>query len=240
MAKSFKVLSALLCYPSEALQAAVGELAAALSDEGLLPASQQRKLGVLLRQLERRPLLELQERYVFLFDRTRSLSLQLFEHVHGESRDRGQAMADLLDLYHRHGLQLDARELPDYLPLFLEFLSTLPLGEARELLAQPLPILVALGKRLRRRKSAYAAVFEALAKLTEAEPPAADLEALLDLPEDDPEDLQAIDRIWEEEAVRFGPGPGPGEADTPGCGQAAAAVNRMRTDIHSSPANDAG
>ena len=68
-------------------------------------------------------LYDLQERYVLLFDRTRSLSLHLFEHVHGESRDRGQAMVDLKALYERHGLHMSSSELPDHLPLFLEFLS---------------------------------------------------------------------------------------------------------------------
>lgn len=231
MAKTFKVLSALLCYPTEELQAAVGELAATLNAESLLGVHQRRPLGVLLRQLKNRPLLELQERYVFLFDRTRSLSLQLFEHIHGESRDRGQAMVDLLELYRRHGLELDARELPDYLPLFLEFLSTRPLDEARELLAQPLHILVALGKRLGRRKSPYAAVFEALARLTETDPAPADLQSLLDLPEDDPQDFQSLDQIWEEEAVLFGPG----SADGVRCEQAAKALNRMGAGINSSP-----
>lgn len=233
MAKTFKVLSALLCYPSEELQASVGELYATLNVEGLVAAAERSRLGVLLRQLENMPLLELQERYVFLFDRTRSLSLQLFEHIHGESRDRGQAMVDLLDLYHRHGLELDARELPDYLPLFLEFLSTRPLDEARKLLEQPVHILVALGKRLRRRKSPYAAVFEALARLAEAEPAPADLQTLLDLPEDDPGDLQALDRIWEEEAVSFGPGAN--TVDANGCNKAAELFVRMNTGVDPSP-----
>ena len=68
----------------------------------------------------------MQERYVLLFDRTRSLSLHLFEHVYGESRDRGQAMVDLKQLYEQHGLFMSSSELPDYLPLFLEFLSAVP------------------------------------------------------------------------------------------------------------------
>ncbi|MCP2821160.1 nitrate reductase molybdenum cofactor assembly chaperone, partial [Salmonella enterica subsp. enterica serovar Typhimurium] len=83
-------------------------------------------------------LLDRQEEYVWLFDRTRSLSLNLYEHVHGESRDRGQAMAALLELYRQHGLELSANELPDYLPAFLDFLSSLPDEKAASLLAEAL------------------------------------------------------------------------------------------------------
>ena len=101
----------------------------------------------------------MQERYVELFDRTRSLSLHLFEHVHGESRDRGQAMIDLKSLYEKNGLFLGAAELPDYVPVFLEFLSTRPLTEARTLLGQTAHILTALAERLEKRRSPYAAVF---------------------------------------------------------------------------------
>ena len=85
-------------------------------------------LDRLLDELATGDLYDLQERYVLLFDRTRSLSLHLFEHVHGESRDRGQAMVDLKALYERHGLLMSSSELPDHLPLFLEFLSDHPRG----------------------------------------------------------------------------------------------------------------
>src|SRR5262249_57680544 len=126
MSRTFKVLSALLSYPTEELQAAVPELAAALSRESLIPAAIRRRLDVLLNEIATGDLYDLQERYVLLFDRTRSLSLHLFEHVHGESRDRGQAMIDLKALYEKAGLEIDAAELPDFVPLFLNFLSTHP------------------------------------------------------------------------------------------------------------------
>ena len=72
------------------------------------------------------PLLDKQAEWCEVFDRGRTTSLLLFEHVHAESRDRGQAMVDLLAEYEKVGLQLDCRELPDYLPLYLEYLSVLP------------------------------------------------------------------------------------------------------------------
>ena len=108
------------------MQAATGEIAAVLAEEGLVPAPLRAAIGALLAELAGRDIYELQERYFALFDRSRTLSLHLFEHVHGESRDRGQAMADLIALYRGHGLEPTASELPDFLPLFLEFLSLLP------------------------------------------------------------------------------------------------------------------
>ena len=130
-----------------------------IDEENLLPADIRRQLDALIDEIATGDLYDLQERYVELFDRTRSLSLHLFEHVHGESRDRGQAMIDLKSLYEQNGLFLGAAELPDYLPAFLEFLSTRPLAEARTLLGQPAHILTALAERLHKRHSPYAAVF---------------------------------------------------------------------------------
>ena len=205
MIATFKVLSALLSYPSEEVVAAAPDLKQILEQENLVPARLQKELGGLIDEIGRGDLFDLQERYVLLFDRTRSLSLHIFEHVHGESRDRGQAMVDLMELYGRHGLQIDAKELPDYLPLFLEFLSILEIDEARALLAEPLHILSALKQRHRKRQSAYTIVFSALETLARGKAKPADVALLLREPEDDPDDLEALDRIWEEEAVTFGP-----------------------------------
>ena len=137
MARTYRALAALIAYPTEALQAATGEIAAVLAEEGLVPAPRRAAIDELLAELAGRDIYELQERYFALFDRSRTLSLHLFEHVHGESRDRGQAMADLIELYRGHGFEPTASELPDFLPLFLEFLSLLPGHEAQALLAEP-------------------------------------------------------------------------------------------------------
>ncbi|SUG14916.1 respiratory nitrate reductase 1 subunit delta [Salmonella enterica subsp. arizonae] len=61
-----------------------------------------------------------------------------------ESRDRGQAMVDLMAQYEQHGLQLDSRELPDHLPLYLEYLAQLPKSEALGGLQDIAPILALL------------------------------------------------------------------------------------------------
>ncbi|VTZ24997.1 molybdenum-cofactor-assembly chaperone subunit (delta subunit) of nitrate reductase 1 [Methylocella tundrae] len=201
MARTYRALAALIAYPTEALQAATGEIAAALAEEDLVPAPRRAAIGDLLTELAERDIYDLQERYFALFDRSRTLSLHLFEHVHGESRDRGQAMADLIALYRGHGFEPTASELPDFLPLFLEFLSLLPGHEAQALLAEPAGILQLLAERLVTRKSAYAAVFQALATLANA--PAIDGP---DTGAEDPDDLVALDAAWEEAAVHFGPG----------------------------------
>jgi nitrate reductase delta subunit len=205
MARTFKVLSALLTYPTPAMIAAVPAMAEVLRTEGLVDRRRRDRLEVLMEELVTLDLYDLQERYGLLFDRTRTLSLHLFEHVHGESRDRGQAMVDLMQVYEKAGMQIDVRELPDYLPLFLEFLAARPLPEAIELLSQPAHILAALAERLRKRKSSYAAVFDALARLADADPRTAEVQQLVALPEDDPEDLEALDAAWMDEEVRFGP-----------------------------------
>ncbi|MCW3476364.1 nitrate reductase molybdenum cofactor assembly chaperone [Limobrevibacterium gyesilva] len=214
MARTYRALAALLSYPTEALQAATGEIAVTLAEEGLVPAPQRAAIDALLRELAATDIYELQERYFGLFDRSRTLSLHLFEHIHGESRDRGQAMADLIELYQSHGLEMAPGELPDFLPLFLEFLSLLPQDEARAMLAEPAGILRALADRLAARNTAYAATMEALAHLAAAP----DI-GVSDIPDEDPDDLAALDVAWEEAAVHFGPGE---QAD--GC-----STDRLRT-----------
>jgi len=204
--KTFKALSALLSYPTAELQQASRELAAALDADGLITGHARAALARLIDEIAEGDLYDLQERYTLLFDRTRSLSLHLFEHVHGESRDRGQAMIDLKAMYEQSGLDISASELPDFVPLFLEYLSTLPVNEACATLGQPAHILAALAERLRKRKSSYEAVFRALGVLAAAKPRPEDVAILMQEPDPDPLDLKALDAAWEDEPVTFGPG----------------------------------
>ena len=201
MARTYRALAALLSYPTPELQLAIDDIADVLDDEALIPPGPLAALLPFLAELARADIYEAQSRYVSLFDRSRTLSLHLFEHVHGESRDRGQAMADLIALYEEHGLEMTAGELPDYLPLFLEFLSLLPHAEAKAMLAEPAGILRALTDRLAGRDAGYGAVMSALAELADA--PAL---AVSDIPEEDSDDLAAMYAAWEEAAVQFGPG----------------------------------
>ncbi len=210
MSKTFKALSALLSYPDEDLQKAAPELRDVIEEEALLPPEARRVLDTLIEEIATGDLYDLQERYVELFDRTRSLSLHLFEHVYGESRDRGQAMIELKTLYEQNGLYLSASELPDYLPVFLEFLSVRPLEEARAQLNQPAHVLTAIAERLHKRETPYEAAFQALVAIAGIVPDVTGVE-VLEGDDADPNDFAALDAKWEEEAVTFGP------SATPSC-----------------------
>ena len=205
--KTLRALAALLTYPTQPMIDALDEIGQAIDREALVPASEREALARLVDELRGGDLYDLQERYGLLFDRTRSLSLHLFEHVHGESRDRGQAMVDLLKLYQDSGWMPVANELPDFLPLFLEYASTRQPAEAIALVGQPANVLAALAERLARRGSAYGAVMTALLAISKARPDAAALAALRAEPDPEPDDLAALDAAWTEEEVTFGPGP---------------------------------
>ncbi|ALB13953.1 nitrate reductase molybdenum cofactor assembly chaperone [Burkholderia pseudomallei] len=188
----YPILSALLTYPEQPLLDALPEIERALDAQPGARAA----LAPLVESLRTAPLIELQERYVATFDRTPSHSLHLFEHVHGESRDRGQAMVDLLDEYRRHGFEPVGNELPDYVPLFVEFLGAIA-GDgdgahAAHLLGDAIDVLAALGERLARAQSPYAGAFDVLRACSPVEPrPVA----------------EPPPRTMDEALERFGPGP---------------------------------
>jgi nitrate reductase delta subunit len=192
--KEYRALAALLSYPERDLVDALPEL------RQMFPA-----LRDFVEDARRTPLVSLQERYVALFDRSRALSLHLFEHVHGESRDRGQAMVDLAQTYATRGFAVAADELPDYLPAFLEFLSVIPGEEAKGMLGETSDILRTLGDRLAERGSPYAAVFAELLRLAGE----AGLTKKIAAPARVAEDLAALDKSWMEEPVTFMDGPQP-------------------------------
>lgn len=200
--RSLRVLARLLDYPTLELQQAAGELIEAIDGEPRLSVTMRARLGDWCRRLADAELLDLQAEYVGLFDKGRSTSLLLFEHVHGESRDRGQAMVDLMAEYNAAGFVLDARELPDYLPLFLEYLSTRSEEDIGHWLGEIRHILALLAARLEERGADHSLVPHALLALIGAE---SDIEAhrpavAEETPDHTPE---ALDAVWEEEAVRF-------------------------------------
>ena len=208
--RTLKALSLLLSYPTAELQAAMPEIGAVPASDPRLGADARAALRALTEELAQRDIYALQERYVMLFDRSRSLSLNLFEHVHGESRDRGGAMVSLIETYREGGVEPATTELPDHLPVLLEFLSTRPGAEAQDILADAAHILDALGTRLERRESGYACVLNALSQLAGTQPDAEALAGMLAQPDDDPTDLAALDAAWEETEVTFGPDPNGG------------------------------
>jgi nitrate reductase delta subunit len=204
MKMTLRALAALLAYPSEELKAHAGELRSTIDLEGALSALAQDGLEPLLRALETEELLDLQAAYSELFDRSRSLSLHLFEHVHGDNRERGQAMIDLGQQYLASGFLLEANELPDFVPVFLEYASCLAPSEARETIAQPAHVFAALAERLDKRRSPYASIFHGLVALAGVRP---DAEALAEIDQNTPaEDSKEIDQEWEEAPVSFNNG----------------------------------
>ena len=199
-----RALGVLLLYPTVELQEALPRIGRVLSAEEDLAPERRRELTSLLEELAKRELLDLEEAYTALFDRGTSLSLHLFEHVYGEGRERGQAMAELIELYRREGFSLTVNDLPDHLPALCEFLSIAPPPAAAEMLAGVAGILALLRRRLTQRESPYAAVMAALCDLAEGatvEPEAPETPEPVD---DAEQELAEIDRAWEEAPVSFG------------------------------------
>ncbi len=172
MRLTLRVLAHLLRYPDAELRAHLGELAEALQLEAALPGQRLDELLALIRRLDTQDFLQVESDYVEMFDRGRSTALHLFEHVHGDSRDRGPAMIDLIQPYEQAGLYLGPEELPDHLPVLLEFASTQPSQQAREFLAETAHIVRKIFSALLKRESSYASVLAAVLELAgeKAEP----------------------------------------------------------------------
>lgn len=180
--KHFQVLSALLLYPEPVLIENLSEIELVLAATPTLHAP----LRPLLDYLATQDLITLQQNYVMTFDRNPSHSLHLFEHIHGESRDRGQAMVDLMEEYKKHGLEMTGDDLPDFVPLFLEFLSQQEEAEAARLLSDAVHVLAHIGRKLAANGSPYAVVFDVLQQLSPVaaeeltEPPVRDMDEALE------------------------------------------------------------
>ena len=196
------IVSRLLEYPDAALWQHQQEMFEAIAASKNLSKEDAHALGIFLRDLTAMDPLDAQAQYSELFDRGRATSLLLFEHVHGESRDRGQAMVDLMNQYQQAGLLIDCRELPDYLPLYLEYLSILPLADAREGLQNIAPILALIGGRLKQRACPYYQLFDALLALAKS-PLTSDSVTKQVAGEKRDDTRQALDAVWEEEQVKF-------------------------------------
>lgn len=205
---TFQALAALLTYPTGDLTGSVVHMKEILARENLVGPEDREALEPLFSRLATADIYDLQAVYVELFDQSRSCSLHLFEHVHGESRDRGQAMVDLLQRYREAGLELSSPELPDFLPVFLEYLSQLPPEEARSGLGEAVAVVAALARRVAKRGSPYAAVLATLEHLAQVAP---DPAALQELESEEraletagaSESGEALDAEWQEEPVDF-------------------------------------
>jgi nitrate reductase delta subunit len=200
----FKVFSALLSYPAEDMRQALPEIAEVIKASPLVAARERQGLLDLIEEIGRGDLLTVEERYTDLFDRGHALSLNLFENLHGDRRDRGEAMVELKQLYAAAGFELSARELPDYLPVVLEYLSHRNIAEARDMLADCAHILTAIGRSLVARRSRYAAVLQALLVIAGEQPiDSAKIPPVRERPE-------ALDRDWAEQPAFADVAPGAG------------------------------
>lgn len=215
--QALRALALLFDYPQPALQEHVDELAAALLP--LAAPAEAKSLRDLLDHVRDADLLDLQADYVDTFDRGRSTALNLFEHVHGDSRDRGQAMVDLLAQYGTVGLELQSRQLPDYLPVYLEYCSVLDTGAANEALQEVALLLANLAAALERRESPWFAAAALLSRLAGLDDWRTALQREAEAsagrtPTPGPRDIQreglpadwtpaALDAAWAEEPVNF-------------------------------------
>lgn len=226
MNKRLAILSRLLRYPDAELRADLPDIAAAIPDAGFR-ADLVARLLRLPRRLAQGDGLDREEEYVRLFDRGRGTSLHLFEHVHGDTRNRGPAMIELAQVYENAGYALDARELPDYLPLFLEFCAVAPEEVAQNLLTQCAPILDGLHARLLGRASGEARLYAVILAAALAEIGAKPAQA--PTPEQertDAEEFAELDAAYESEPVVFGPESDP---DKEGArAKVAAMIQRLR------------
>jgi len=188
--RSLRVLARLVAYPDRALRDQLPGLRAAIDDDRAIPRTRRVELLRFVDRLLEDDGLDSESNYVALFDRGRATSLHLFEHVHGDSRDRGPAMIDLLQTYEGAGLHLCPNEMPDYLPVFLEYVSTQPPREARASLVEISHIVNRIFSALAQRNSAYASVFGAILEL------AGEKAQAVKLPEEEP-----LDATWAEPAA---------------------------------------
>lgn len=215
--RSLRVLSRLLAYPNAELQDQMEALKDLLISDGFLKKKTLRKLIAFMDELAAADLMDAQENYVEIFDRGRAHSLHLFEHVHGESRLRGQAMLDLSSRYAEMGLEIGVGELPDYLPLFLEFISVCEPQEGLETLAQATTVIATIGEKLRRKNSGYAQVFASVVELSGAKLKQSDIQKAADKSPPEIKTLDELDEEWQEPAA-FGSF-GINGADCSTCGQ---------------------
>ena len=199
MIKTYKTLSLLLSYPSNELQKFLPEVEKELKNEALLPENIIAAISQFCKRFHPLDLTDWQAEYVQLFDYSRSVSLHIFEHIKGDSRDRGQAMVNLMEFYKEKGMQLTARELPDYIPAFLEFLSTLSIAKSAELLGETIHVMDKINVELSDSNNPYSSIFEAIISLSAKQPDKTITREMIK--NEKPLDLDAE---YEEEPVTFG------------------------------------
>ena len=199
MIKTYKILSLLLSYPNEELQKFLLEVEKELREESLLHENRINDISKFCERFNQLDLTNWQGEYVQLFDYSRSVSLHIFEHIQGDSRDRGQAMVNLMEFYKEKGMHLTAKELPDYIPAFLEFLSTQSISKSSELLGETVNIMDKINEALSEGENLYSSIFKAIISLSAKQPNKEITREMIK--NEKPQDLDAE---YEEEPVTFG------------------------------------
>jgi nitrate reductase delta subunit len=199
MLKTYRILSLLLTYPNEEIYNFLPQVNSSLREENFLNSDSITSIDAFVDFFAQKPLAFWQEFYVQLFDYSKSASLYLFEHVHGDSKDRGQAMVDLIDLYKENGLQINQPELPDYLPVFLEFLALQTQSKAEDYLSEVIDIIGFIHRKLEEKDNPYKYLLSAAIQLSKRKPTEARIEKMVsEMPE------ISIDEAYEEMPVTFG------------------------------------
>jgi nitrate reductase delta subunit len=199
MQKTYKILSLLLSYPNEEIHDLLPIAETILRDERILDDDSIEGVKEFINFFSSRTLVQWQEHYVQLFDYSKGASLYLFEHLHGDSKDRGQAMVDLIDLYSMAGLQIGKSELPDYLPVFLEFLSLQSSEKAAGYLAEIVNIIGFIHKKLAAKENPFHHLVNAVIKLSSRKPDENTIDSMLTSLVD-----VNLDESYEEKPVTFG------------------------------------
>ncbi len=202
--KTLKILAILLSYPDTNVYKNIDELTDILKQEALLSKKTIKELLSFIENYKNKDFLELQERFVSTFDRSRAHCLNLFEHIHGESRDRGPAMVDLAQMYAKKNLFVDKKELPDYLPIFLEYLSLCNEKEAIESLGDTIDIIALIGGQLKKNKSPYYIIFSALEELSNVKVNKFKVAEAIENSPKEPETLEQLDELWQEQEAFSG------------------------------------
>ncbi|WP_392559890.1 nitrate reductase molybdenum cofactor assembly chaperone [Orbus mooreae] len=198
----YKMSAYLLDYPSTSLWQAKDECLALIASSDELTHGQQTSLSQFVNDYLSLSLIEAQSEYYQTFDAGYTTSLLLFEHVYGDSRERGQAMVDLMAQYAEQGIEIATKQLPDYLPIFLEYLSVLPAEQRQKQLVDIAPILRLLMFRLEKKESRFAALFNILYQLSGH---SFNDQALKEKVSQEQSETtnEKLDQIWQEEQVRF-------------------------------------
>lgn len=160
----YRILSLLLDYPDDYLKDHLSDIAELIETDPEIASEERRAVIEVVDWMRATDLLALQAHYVQSFDLTPDHSLHLTHHTFGESRERGPALVELAEFYKAHGFEAVEHELPDYLPLVLEFVTTLDATGVAVFLRDRGPTLAVLAERLERAQSPYAALARVLAR----------------------------------------------------------------------------